>query len=127
MPEVLRRHHSGVPAAAMSSAVDDASLLAEVIDERGGADEKGACRIARLVEEDLIARGWPQDASLGSEVELAERYGVGRAVVREAVRILEVRGTPPEAVLDQRKNRPSPSSERPAGLGQPARRGWVDR
>ncbi|MDH6454291.1 MULTISPECIES: GntR family transcriptional regulator [unclassified Streptomyces] len=93
MPEVLRRHHSGLPAAAMSSAVHDASLLADVIDEWGGADEKGACRIARLVEEDLIARGWPQDASLGSEVELAERYGVGRAVVREAVRILEVRGT----------------------------------
>ncbi len=93
MPEVLRRHHPGLPAAAISSAVDNASLLADVIDELGGADEKGACRIARLVEEDLIARGWPQDASLGSEVELAEKYGVGRAVVREAVRILEVRGT----------------------------------
>ena len=35
--------------------------------------------------------------------------------------------TPPEAVLDQRKNRPSPSSERPAGLGQPAGRGCGDR
>ncbi|MER6490104.1 MULTISPECIES: hypothetical protein [Streptomyces] len=55
--------------------------------------EKGACQIARLIEEDLIVRGGPQDASLGSEVELAERHGVGRAVAREAVRILEVRGT----------------------------------
>ncbi len=35
--------------------------------------------------------------------------------------------TPPEAVLDQRKNRPSPSSERPAGLGQPSSRGCGDR
>ncbi|MFC8679852.1 transcriptional regulator [Streptomyces griseorubiginosus] len=63
----------------------EALMLAEV--------DKAACRIARLIEEDLIVRGWPQDASLGSEVELGERYGDGRTLVCEAVRILEVRGT----------------------------------
>lgn len=54
---------------------------------------KCAGRTARLLEEQFIIDGWPVGRIYGSEVELAERYGVGSAVVRETARILEVRGT----------------------------------
>lgn len=54
---------------------------------------KCASRTARLLEEQFIIDGWPVGRIYGSEVELAERYGVGNAVVRETARILEVRGT----------------------------------
>ena len=80
---------SGTPIFAAS----DNSLMADVIGERRGGAEKGACRIARRIEESLIVNGWPRGAVCGSEQALAERFGVGRAVIREAVRILAVRGT----------------------------------
>jgi DNA-binding FadR family transcriptional regulator len=37
----------------------------------------------------VVSDGWPVGAFLGSEPELMERYGVSRAVLREAVRLLE--------------------------------------
>ncbi len=50
-------------------------------------------KLAALVADQLIgdiaARGWPQGEVIGSEVDLLERYGVSRAVFREAVRLLE--------------------------------------
>ncbi|WP_041538250.1 FadR/GntR family transcriptional regulator [Caulobacter segnis] len=55
--------------------------------------KKAACAIARRIEGDLIARGWPIGTIYGSEAELADRFGVSRMVLREAVRILESRGT----------------------------------
>ena len=36
-----------------------------------------------------MADGWPVGTLIGSEAELMERYGVSRAVLREAVRLLE--------------------------------------
>jgi len=54
---------------------------------------KSACRIANAIEEDLIVQGWQIGDIRGSEHELAQRFGVCRVVVREAVRILEARGT----------------------------------
>jgi DNA-binding FadR family transcriptional regulator len=46
-----------------------------------------------LVARDIFVRvseaGWPVDELLGSEAELMERYDVSRAVLREAVRLLE--------------------------------------
>lgn len=45
--------------------------------------------VARRIEDDVIARGWPVGTVLGSETELVEQYGVSRAVLREAVRIVE--------------------------------------
>ncbi|MEE4454359.1 hypothetical protein [Novosphingobium resinovorum] len=80
-------------AAALSSHFDGETMFADVIGERKGGGEKGACRIARLIEEDLIARGWPQQLSPRPETALADQFGVGRAVIREAMRILEIRGT----------------------------------
>lgn len=54
---------------------------------------KFAARTARLLEDQFIVDGWPVGCIYGSEAELARRYHVGRAVVREAARILEARGT----------------------------------
>jgi DNA-binding FadR family transcriptional regulator len=50
---------------------------------------KLAARIARAIEDDVIAAGWPVGSMIGSEPELIERYGVSRAVFREAVRLVE--------------------------------------
>jgi len=45
-------------------------------------------QLAERIEEEVIARGWPVGETLGSETELIERYGVSRAVFREAIRIV---------------------------------------
>src|SRR6185437_15056676 len=50
---------------------------------------KLAARIARAIEDDVIAADWPVGSMIGSEPELIERYGVSRAVFREAVRLVE--------------------------------------
>lgn len=51
--------------------------------------DKRASQIARLIEADIIRRGWPIGLSLGSEQGLQERYQVSRSVLREAVRLVE--------------------------------------
>lgn len=56
------------------------------------SDLKAGCRLASRIEEDLIRRHWPVGLIYGSEAELCDRFHVGRAVAREAVRVLEVRG-----------------------------------
>jgi len=51
--------------------------------------DKLATRVAGRIEADIVRRGWPAGESLGSEVDLREQYGVSRAVLREAVRLVE--------------------------------------
>ena len=48
-----------------------------------------ATRIARNIERQIIQMGWPVDKVLGSEIELMKRHQVSRAVLREAIRLLE--------------------------------------
>jgi DNA-binding FadR family transcriptional regulator len=50
---------------------------------------KLAARTARAIEDEVIAAGWPVGTMIGSENELIERYGVSRAVFREAIRLVE--------------------------------------
>jgi len=45
--------------------------------------------VAASIEKDIVAGGWRTGTILGSEPELIERYGVSRAVFREAVRLVE--------------------------------------
>ncbi len=54
-----------------------------------GTNGKRAARVADQIVEDVMALGWPVGEVLGSETELLERYGVSRAVFREAVRLVE--------------------------------------
>ena len=48
-----------------------------------------AASVARRILSDVVDRGWPVGEVLGSQSELIERYGVSRAVFREAVRLVE--------------------------------------
>ncbi len=50
-----------------------------------------AAAVARAIEDDIVASGWRVGESIGSESELMERFGVGRASIREAFRILDSR------------------------------------
>jgi DNA-binding FadR family transcriptional regulator len=70
-----------------------ANPLFDAIVGAGAANNKGACMIAAQIEEDLICKGWPTGVLYGSEAQLVARFQVGNVVIREAVRILESRGT----------------------------------
>jgi DNA-binding FadR family transcriptional regulator len=59
---------------------------------RPGRGRKLGEQLAERVEEEIIASGWPVGKVLGSEAELIERYGVSRAVFREAMRIVDHHG-----------------------------------
>jgi DNA-binding FadR family transcriptional regulator len=50
---------------------------------------KVAGMAAERIIADITDRGWPVGEILGSEAELIERYGISRAVFREAVRLVE--------------------------------------
>jgi DNA-binding FadR family transcriptional regulator len=45
--------------------------------------------IAAEIEQDIVGRGWSVGELVGSEAQLLQKYGVSRAVLREAVRIVE--------------------------------------
>jgi DNA-binding FadR family transcriptional regulator len=49
-------------------------------------------RVEREIREMILEAGWPIGLSLGSEEQLAERFQVGRSVLREALRSLEQLG-----------------------------------
>lgn len=55
----------------------------------GAPRSKLAAVVAGRIVDDVVKRRWPVGEVLGSEVELLERYGVSRAVFREAVRLVE--------------------------------------
>ena len=73
----------------MSWKVQRADLVQVISDQ--GEQVKSAFRVARQIEDDIIAAAWPVHAVLGSEAELAQRYSVGRDTLREAVRNLGLR------------------------------------
>jgi DNA-binding FadR family transcriptional regulator len=45
--------------------------------------------LARNIAHEVALADWPVGRNLGSEAELMSRYGVGRSVLREAIRLLE--------------------------------------
>lgn len=64
------------------------TVLSALLGRNGGAS-KMAEELARTIFRDVAERGWPTGEVLGSEAQLIERYDVSRAVLREAVRLLE--------------------------------------
>lgn len=82
-PEQSRAGRGSRPAA---PDVGPASITRE---SRRTGDSKRAAQIAVLIVDDVIAQGWPVGKVLGASTEFLERYGISRAVFREAVRLLE--------------------------------------
>src|SRR5438105_3515927 len=58
----------------------------------GDSLSRSATELARRIEDDIASLGLTPGGALGSLRELAERYRVGRSVVREAIGLLERRG-----------------------------------
>src|SRR4051794_29868973 len=50
---------------------------------------KRAALLARRIEDDIAAAGWQVGSVFGTEPELSARYGASRAVLLEAVRLVE--------------------------------------
>ena len=74
---------------------DSGTVTATAVDvtSRGRPPEvKLARRVARKLEEDILAARLPVGAVYASESELRERHGVSRAVLREAIRLVEHHG-----------------------------------
>lgn len=76
---------------ALLTAGPRAAVLTALSPVPGARDPKLAERIAAAIESDVLRAGWPVGQAVGSEDQLAERYGVGRAVIREAIRLAEHR------------------------------------
>jgi DNA-binding FadR family transcriptional regulator len=55
----------------------------------GGEGMKLAERTAAKIEISIVEQGWPLGSVIGSEADLLAEYGVSRAVLREAIRLLE--------------------------------------
>ncbi len=64
------------------------TVLSAMLGRNGGAS-KMADELARTIFRDVAERGWPTGEVLGSEADLIATYDVSRAVLREAVRLLE--------------------------------------
>lgn len=60
--------------------------------EQAEHSPKMAEELAQRIESEIMARRWPEGANLGSEADLLTEYGVSRAVLREAVRLVEHHG-----------------------------------
>jgi DNA-binding FadR family transcriptional regulator len=56
---------------------------------KGAAGQKRAEEVAREIFRGIVAGRFTPGELIGSEVELIDRFGVSRAIVREAVRLLE--------------------------------------
>ncbi|MGE0308168.1 MAG: FadR/GntR family transcriptional regulator [Acidimicrobiia bacterium] len=61
-------------------------------DARSRRGEKVSVILAREIVHDIVDRGLTAGAKLPAEGEMLEKLGVGRATLREALRILEVQG-----------------------------------
>ena len=79
-----------VPGVSKSSASSEPTRPAG--DPRLRRGEKVAVIIAREIVHDIVNRGLTVGAKLPAEAEMLEKLGVGRATLREALRILEVQG-----------------------------------
>jgi DNA-binding FadR family transcriptional regulator len=58
---------------------------------RSAAPSRQADAVARALVTTIRKMGWPTGARIGSEPELMARFGVTRAILRQAVRLLELR------------------------------------
>ncbi|HEY2436819.1 MAG TPA: GntR family transcriptional regulator, partial [Solirubrobacteraceae bacterium] len=74
------------------NALSDDEAAGRADGRHGRSGRKLAEQVALRIEEEVRAGGWSVGTNLGSEAELLERYGVSRAVIREAVGLTEYLG-----------------------------------
>jgi DNA-binding FadR family transcriptional regulator len=67
----------------------DRSENLNLSDGNGATSRKLAEVISERIEMNIIDRGWPVGEVIGSEADLLAEYGVSRAALREAIRLLE--------------------------------------
>jgi DNA-binding FadR family transcriptional regulator len=58
-----------------------------------GPNRKLGLEVALKLEEEFLRAGWPAGHLFGLQADIQRRFGIGRWAVREAVRILEMRGS----------------------------------
>lgn len=81
---VENRHRIALPAS-------DRDWNSFLCGEAGRTQTPGG--LAWTLETSAVERGWPSQLSLGTEHDLMKRFSASRAVVRQAIRILESRGS----------------------------------
>jgi DNA-binding FadR family transcriptional regulator len=86
---VAKRGKRAADEAPAASARRKRTIAPAISPEDHGDRRKLGQRIAGQIESDIRRNGWPVGEILGSEAQLIERFGVSRAALREAVRILE--------------------------------------
>ena len=69
---------------------DWAQIYAALISQ-SSRPQKSAFAAARQIENDIYREGWPAGEVFGDQSDLIHRYGISRAILREAVRLLEDR------------------------------------
>jgi DNA-binding FadR family transcriptional regulator len=69
---------------------DWAQIYAALISQ-SSRRQKSAFAAARQIENDIYREGWPAGEVFGDQSDLIHRYGISRAILREAVRLLEDR------------------------------------
>ena len=76
----------------VAEASDTGLTWAAGVPEPESRTTKLAQLVAQQIVDDIVRRGWPVNESLGAEPELMARYAVSRAVLREAIRLVEHMG-----------------------------------
>jgi DNA-binding FadR family transcriptional regulator len=87
MSRVVARGGSGSAVRSTTGSGADPATNAE-----GTRRRKRGEILAEQIENEIIESGWPVGEVIGSEAELTEKYGVSRAVFREAMRIVDHHG-----------------------------------
>lgn len=97
------------------------TVLSELL---GGPSTEGRSKLAenlaRTIFREVAQQGWPVGTVIGSEAELIERHDMSRAVLREAIRLLEYhqiarmrRADRGGRAVRRRRPRPAPHAQAP--------------
>jgi DNA-binding FadR family transcriptional regulator len=70
----------------------DERFVPKAVHRSESASEKVPLRVARMIAREVAERRLTPGTMLDTEQDMAQRYGVGRASVREALRLLEAQG-----------------------------------
>ena len=87
----VRLHEENIALTATELAPDPDDDVAAQAPVRAATPSRKAEAVARALVAQIRSMGWPVGARIGSEPDLMARFGVTRAILRQAVRLLELR------------------------------------